>query len=131
MTAEEHVATAETHLRYAEGHLQPTEEHMADVEVHLKLVKAHLAVLVAAEPPEVEACETETLPPIELTSSEADTGRGNAAPEGDRDPTPRSRAERGSGSDDGRLRPGAEEHWASYLSFTWQHRLRVHLQWPF
>jgi hypothetical protein len=115
MTAEEHVATAETHLRYAEGHLQPTEEHMADAEVHLKLVKAHLAVLVAAEPPETEPCETEIPPPAELASGEAGTDRKNAAPKGDRDPTLRSRAgpaERGSGSDDGVPRPGAEEHWA-------------------
>jgi hypothetical protein len=114
MTAEEHVATAETHLRYAEGHLQPTEEHMADAEVHLKLVKAHLAVLVAIEPPETGPCETETLPPTEPTSGKAGTDWKNAAPEGGRGPTPRTgagRAERGSGSDDGVLRPGAGEHW--------------------
>jgi hypothetical protein len=103
MTAEEHVATAETHLRYAEGHLQPTEEHMADAEVHLKLVKAHLAALAAAEPPEVELCETETLPPVELTGGKADTARGNATPEEDRSPSPGSRVERGSGSDSGKL----------------------------
>jgi hypothetical protein len=110
MTAEEHVATAETHLRYAEGHLQPTEEHMADAEVHLKLVKAHLAALMAMEPPETGPCETETLSPVEPVSGEAGTDRRNAAPEGSGDPTPRSRAgpaERGSGSDDEMLRPGA------------------------
>jgi hypothetical protein len=113
MTAEEHVATAETHLRYAEGHLQPTEEHMADAEVHLKLVKAHLAVLVAIEPPETGPCETETLPSAEPAGGKAGTGRKNAAPEGDEDPTPRTRAgpaERGSGSDGGVLRPGAGGH---------------------
>ncbi len=115
MTTEEHVATAETHLRYAEGHLQPTEEHMADAEVHLKLVKAHLAVLMAMEFPEREPCEAETPPPIELASGEAGTDRKNTTPEGGRDLTPGSRAgpaERESGSDDGRLRPGAGEHWA-------------------
>ena len=99
MTAEEHVATAETHLRYAEGHLQPTEEHMADAEVHLKLVKAHLAALVALEPPETGPCETETLPPTETVSGETGVDRKNAAPEGGRDPTPRTKAgpaERGS-----------------------------------
>jgi hypothetical protein len=112
MTAEEHVATAETHLRYAEGHLQPTEEHMADAEVHLKLVKAHLAALAAAESPEVELREAETLPPIELTGGEADTTRRNATPEKDRSPTPGPRVERGSGSDGGKLRPEAGEHWA-------------------
>ncbi len=108
MTAEEHVATAETHLRYAEGHLQPTEEHMADAEVHLKLVKAHLAAQVAIEPPETGYYETETLPPVEPASGEAGTDRGEAAPEGSRDPTPRSRAgpaKRGSGPDDEMLRP--------------------------
>ncbi len=81
----------------------------------MKLVKAHLAVLVAIEPPETGPCEAETLPPIEPASSEAGTDRKNAAPEGGRDPTPRSRAgpaERGSGSDDEVLRPGAGEHWA-------------------
>jgi hypothetical protein len=112
MTTEEHVATAETHLGYAEGHLQPTEEHMADAEVHLKLVKAHLAALAAAEPPEVELREAETLPPIELTGGKADTARRDATPEKDRSPTPGSRAERGSGSDGGKLRPEAGEHWA-------------------
>ncbi len=83
---------------------------MADAEVHLKLVKAHLAALAAAEPPEVELCEAETLPPIELTGGKADTGRRNAAPEEDRDPTPRSGAERGSEPDDGRPHPEAGEH---------------------
>jgi hypothetical protein len=84
MTDEEHVATAETHLRYAEGHLQPTEEHMADAEVHLMLVKAHLAALAAAESPEVELHEVESLPPIELAGGEADAAQRIAAPGKDR-----------------------------------------------
>jgi hypothetical protein len=119
MTPEEHVATAETHLRYAEGHLQPTEEHMADSEVHLKLVKAHLAALAAMEPQETGPCETAALPPVESTSSEAGADREGATPEGNRDPTPRSRAEpaeRGSGSGGKMLRPGAGEQWTCPIS---------------
>jgi hypothetical protein len=119
MTAEEHVATAETHLRYAEGHLQPTEEHMADAEVHLKLVKAHLAALVAMEPPETGPCGAAALPPVEPTSNGAGTDREEAAPEGNRDPTPGSRAgptERGSRSDARMLRPEAGEHWTCPVS---------------
>ncbi len=119
MTAEEHVATAETHLRYAEGHLQPTEEHMADAEVHLKLVKAHLAALVAMGPLEAGPFETAALPPFEPTSNEAGTDRKEAALEGSRDPTTRSRAgpaEWGSGSDGKMLRPGAGEHWTCPIS---------------
>jgi hypothetical protein len=119
MAAEEHVATAETHLQYAEGHLQPTEEHMADAEVHLKLVKAHLAALAAMEPLETGPCETTALPPIEPTSYRAGTDQEEAAPEGNRDPTPGFRArpeERGSRSDARMLSPEAGEHWTCPVS---------------
>jgi hypothetical protein len=85
---------------------------MADAEVHLKLVKAHLAALAAAEPPEAELCEAETLPSIELTGSKTGTARRSTAPEEDRSPTPGPRVERGSGSDGGKLHPEAGEHWA-------------------
>jgi hypothetical protein len=58
----------------------------------LKLVKAHLAALVAMEPLETEPFEAAALPPVEPTSNEAGTDRGEAAPEESRDPTPGSRA---------------------------------------
>jgi hypothetical protein len=85
----------------------------------LKLVKAHLAALVAMEPPETGPCETAALPPVEPTSNGAGTNPEEATPEGDRDPTPGSRAgpaEQGSGSDGRMLRPGAGEHWTCPVS---------------
>ena len=76
------------------------------------LVKAHLAALAAAESPEVELQEVESLPPIEPAGGEADAAQRIAAPGKDRSPAPRPGAERGSGSGGGSPRPGAGERLA-------------------
>jgi hypothetical protein len=65
---------------------------------------------VAIEPPETEPCETETLPPTEPAGGKAGMDRKNAAPKEVR--IRLREPERGSGSDDGVLRPGAGEHGA-------------------